>query len=435
MSSDGGNGPSLERLFKGHKGKITSLTFNSDTTQLVSSSTDTSLMLWNFKKEARAYKYEKHTDSVTGVHFATSKKLLASCSKDRSVRLWKLSIKPNSKDFRAHTSSVSSVQFSSDSSTLLTASNDKSIKIWMTEHHNKFLATFQGHTNWVNCARFSHTDQLIVSCSEDKTVKIWDKLSGCCTHTFQEPGGVPKYVEFHPSDKCVAVCLSDSTIKIYDIRKHDMHQYYPTHTEAVNQISFHPNGKFMISGSSDKTVKVYDLMEGRVIYTLEGHEGPVTAVTFSGDGHAFASGGEDKMVLIWKSNFDQEVLAHPLDTSSKIQETECRKEKDPTKVDVRTEFLGMVQPDIEVSSIGNMNSDSSDDGKNPIAERSSTLSSVNSNSEETSLQDKDVDDGLNMAKIILASLKLEVQNLQRQLTGVIDKIDDLEKITERVGPQ
>lgn len=81
--------PCLDRYFNGHRGAITGLSFNHDDTQLVSSSADSTLMLWNFKKRTRAIKYEYHSGNVTGVQFSPSGKLIASCSNDRSVHLWK----------------------------------------------------------------------------------------------------------------------------------------------------------------------------------------------------------------------------------------------------------------------------------------------------------------------------------------------------------
>ncbi|KAG8317781.1 POC1 centriolar protein A [Homalodisca vitripennis] len=183
----------------------------------------------------------------------------------------------------------------------------------------------------------------------------------------------------------------------------------------------------------DNAVLVFDLIEGRVIYTLEGHEGPVTSVVFSSDGHLFASGGADRMVLVWKSNFDKEVLANPLDTSFNIKHINVSSERQVQRVDVRPEFQGMSQPDIEVSSTGNMNSDSSDEGKNSNIEGSGPPST--SSISEESLETRDIDnydDELKMARNILSSLKVDVQNLQSQLANVIDKIKDLEKRTDRM---
>ena len=56
--------PCLERTFRGHKGYITSVSFNPTLTKLASGSADNSVMMWNFKPQLRAFKYIGHTDRV-----------------------------------------------------------------------------------------------------------------------------------------------------------------------------------------------------------------------------------------------------------------------------------------------------------------------------------------------------------------------------------
>ena len=52
--------PSLMRTFRGHKGCISAVAFNPSLTQLVSSSKDSCLMLWNFKPQLRAFRFVGH---------------------------------------------------------------------------------------------------------------------------------------------------------------------------------------------------------------------------------------------------------------------------------------------------------------------------------------------------------------------------------------
>uniref|UniRef100_A0A9L0SZJ9 POC1 centriolar protein homolog B n=1 Tax=Equus caballus TaxID=9796 RepID=A0A9L0SZJ9_HORSE len=80
--------PVLERYFKGHKAAITSADFSPHGQQLATASWDTFLMLWNFKPQARAFRYVGHKDVVTSVQFSPLGNLLASASRDRTVRLW-----------------------------------------------------------------------------------------------------------------------------------------------------------------------------------------------------------------------------------------------------------------------------------------------------------------------------------------------------------
>lgn len=59
--------PCLERTFRGHKGYVTSLSFSPNLTKLASGSKDNTVMMWNFKPQLRAFRYEGHTDLINDV--------------------------------------------------------------------------------------------------------------------------------------------------------------------------------------------------------------------------------------------------------------------------------------------------------------------------------------------------------------------------------
>ncbi|XP_076641798.1 proteome of centrioles 1 isoform X2 [Halictus rubicundus] len=303
--------PTIERHFKGHENIITSLCFHPETTQLISSSLDKTIMQWNLKESARAYRFLGHKDAVNDVSYAPSGEVIASASRDRSVRIWVPKVTGQSIDFKAHSGAVRSVEFSPDGEKLLTASDDKSIKLWMV-CQRRFLTSFLSHTSWVRCAKFSNDGRLIVSCSDDKTTKLWDITSGQCIRTLHDPKAYNTYVEFHPSGSVIGCANMAGSVKLYDSRSTSLYQQYATHTGPVNTIKFHPKGNFMLTASTDSTMKVLDLLEGRPIYTLKGHANgtSVTSIAFSSNGEYFASGGADRQLLMWKTNFDRDDVAH-----------------------------------------------------------------------------------------------------------------------------
>lgn len=103
--------PTIERHLKGHKDAITGLHFHPTNNQLVSSSMDKTLMLWNFTDSIRGYKLKAHKDSVLDVSYAPSGEIIASASRDRSIRVWIPRITGQSVDFKAHSGAVSSLHF------------------------------------------------------------------------------------------------------------------------------------------------------------------------------------------------------------------------------------------------------------------------------------------------------------------------------------
>ncbi|XP_076760756.1 proteome of centrioles 1 [Xylocopa sonorina] len=302
--------PTIEKHFKGHENAITSLCFHPETAQLVSSSLDKSIILWNLKESVRAYKFLGHKDVIFEVTYAPSGEVIASASRDRSVRIWVPKVTGQCIDFKAHSGAVRSIQFSPDGEKLVTASDDKSIKLWMV-CQRKFLMSFVCHTSWVRCARFSLDGRLIVSCSDDKTIKLWDIVSGQCIRTFHDTKASSTYVEFHPSNSVIGSANTAGCVKLYDLRTASLYQHYATHKGPVNMVKFHPKGNFMLTASDDATMKVLDLLEGRPIYTLKGHatDTSVKSITFSSNGDFFASGGTDHQLLMWKTNFDKDDIA------------------------------------------------------------------------------------------------------------------------------
>ena len=66
QSSEASLDPSLQRSFRGHRGAVNAVCFTPSMKQLVSSSDDHSVMVWNFKPQLRAFRFNGHTVSHRG---------------------------------------------------------------------------------------------------------------------------------------------------------------------------------------------------------------------------------------------------------------------------------------------------------------------------------------------------------------------------------
>ncbi|OQR91211.1 WD domain-containing protein [Achlya hypogyna] len=299
--------PSLQRTFRGHKSGVAALAYGPK--QLVSGSMDCSVMVWHFKPQVRAFRFQGHKGPVFDVSVAPSGELIASGSQDRTVRLWTPTVKGESHILKGHVGGVRSVDFSYDSGELLTASDDKSIKMWSLPTR-RFVCSWNGHANWVRSARFSPDARLLISGSDDKTVKLWDKSTRNCITTFYDHSGIINAVRFHPDGTTIGACSFDHSINLWDIRSQKLIQHYPAHEGNVTSLDFHPNGHYCLSTSVDGTIKLWDIREGHLLYTLHGHTGAVNAATFSPDGTCTASGGVDALVMVWDTDLDKCLHAH-----------------------------------------------------------------------------------------------------------------------------
>ena len=230
--------PSLERTFRGHKGKINSVVFKPNMQQLASGSDDGSVMVWNFRPQLRAFRFLGHKGAVNGVSFSPSGRLLASASSDRTVRLWIPNVQGKSAVIKGHASTVRSVNFSRNGKRLLTASDDKTLKIWALPSR-KFVGSFTGHSNWVRDARFSPT-------ASPSPLQVMTRRYASGMRQ-AAPASTPTTTIRQPSTQsrsrtldCLASCSDDGTVKIWDTRSNQLVQHYAS-TTACAVDRFHPS--------------------------------------------------------------------------------------------------------------------------------------------------------------------------------------------------
>lgn len=113
LISDTSDSPSIHIRLKAHKQQITGLAFLSNDTQLVSSSSDKSIMLWDLiNKNKRTYNLTGHTDEVLCVDYSPIAKQFATGSQDQTVRMWVPSIKGRCDQIKAHNGAVRTVCYS-----------------------------------------------------------------------------------------------------------------------------------------------------------------------------------------------------------------------------------------------------------------------------------------------------------------------------------
>jgi WD40 repeat protein len=138
--------PDMSFKLIGHNEPINSVAFSSNQTQIVSSSNDMNLYLWNLKKNKKPHKLSGHKSAITEVSpfptppplkpykvaFAPSGNYMATGSLDNTVRIWANSQVDQypSNALRSHTACVRTVAFSPDSRFLISGSDDKTVKLF-----------------------------------------------------------------------------------------------------------------------------------------------------------------------------------------------------------------------------------------------------------------------------------------------------------------
>ena len=99
--------------------RILFVAFSTDSTHIVSGSSDKSVRVWDALTGAELKVLESHTDNVPSITFFTDGTCIVSGSWDRSVRVWDASTGAGLKVLEGHTRGVCSIAFSTDSTRIV----------------------------------------------------------------------------------------------------------------------------------------------------------------------------------------------------------------------------------------------------------------------------------------------------------------------------
>ncbi|KAK1585139.1 WD40-repeat-containing domain protein [Colletotrichum navitas] len=302
------------QTLEGHKAVVSSVVFCSNRMQLVSSSWDSTVKIWDITTGQCIQTFLVHTcKKVTSValasdgrHFASG---FASGFENCIVTIWDRITGHCIKTLKGHTGSVDSVVFFGASSQMASASSDRTIKIWdiNTGHCLKTLA---GHVAHIYSLTLSGDNRQLASGSLDHTVKIWDTVTGHCIKTLSGHTGPIFSTAFSNDGMQLASASAYNCIKIWDITVERCVQTLEGHRGKVVSVIFSADGMQLASASADKTIKIWDRSTGQCVQTLTGHTGMVHSITFTKNNMQLVSASADTTIKIWDMATSQRLQTH-----------------------------------------------------------------------------------------------------------------------------
>ncbi|KAG8850020.1 hypothetical protein FRB91_009416 [Serendipita sp. 411] len=265
-------GQALGEPLRGHRNRVTSVSFSPDGHRIASSSHDHTIRLWDAETgQALGEPLRSRRNRVTSVSFSPDGRRIASGSDDYRIRLRDAEILGEL--LRDHEDRVNSVSFSPDGRQIASGSHDDTIQLWDAETGQALGEPLRGHRNQVTSISFSPDGRRVASGSHDKTLRLWDVETG---RALGEP--------------------------------------LRGHTSWVTSVSFSPDGRRIASGSIDKTIRLWNAETGQELgEPLRGHTSWVTSVSFSPDGRQIASGSYDETIRLWYAETGQALGERPPD--------------------------------------------------------------------------------------------------------------------------
>ena len=306
-STEGFDQLKVRRRLEGHFGKVYSLHWSGNGTDLVSASQDGKLMLWNALKSAKLQAIPLRSAWVMGCAIEqTAGTLVATGGLDNLCSIYQPH-QPNvmrpHRELTGHDGYVSSCRFITERA-ILSASGDKTIMLWDIELGQR-KHTFADHDSDVMSVSVlpAFDENIFISGSCDKTAKVWDIRTGKCTMTLRGHESDINSVCMFPDGKAFGTGSDDSSCKIFDMRAVDELSSFqaPGVLCGITSVDISKSGRVIFAGYDDYNCRAWDTLgsTNKSLYTMGGHEDHVSCVGVSPGGDALATGSWDMMLKVW----------------------------------------------------------------------------------------------------------------------------------------
>merc|ERR1719204_2055729 len=273
---------------------------------VVCGSDDMLVRVYDYNTHEKVKEFEAHTDYIRCITVHPNLPQILTSSDDMSIKLWDWEKNwDNTMIFEGHTHYVMQIEINPrETGTFASASLDRTIKVWnLTSSNPNF--SLEGHERGVNCVSYypSGDRPWLVSGADDSTVKIWDYQNKQCLTTLEGHTSNVSAVAFHPSLPIILSGSEDNTVRVWHS---STYQWEDTLNYAMDRC-------WSISAldNSNKVAFGYDL--GTVMVSF-GQEEPVASMDRSGK-ITFSKGNElfRKMIRREKGveSEDGEVLSLP----------------------------------------------------------------------------------------------------------------------------
>lgn len=297
-----------------HAGNISALSFNNDTTQIVTGGEDTAVKVWDLietvdstgeiRRNIRLRRsLEAHTEAISeivydnaGFTFAT-----ASVAAENAIILWNTSTLSERARLLQHNDTVQGMAFVNDGLRLLSGSLDRSIYLWDAEN-GALVRRLTGQLDDISDVTFSSDGRYAAAGSDDSTVFVWDLTTGDLLPPLAGHTQDVKALDFAADSTLLASGSEDASIIIWEVTTGQNRQTLTGHTGNVESVAFAPDATRLASASRDRTVRIWDTRTGEEIAALSEHRSVVNDVTYSPDGTQILSASKDRSVILWDAN-------------------------------------------------------------------------------------------------------------------------------------
>jgi len=299
--------PRVQRILRGHFGKVYSMQWGGDSRQLVSASQDGRLIIWNGWTANKVQAIPLRSSWVmTCAHEQTTDGMVACGGLDNICSIYKvggeqaISLAEAFRELQAHDGYLSCCRFNGPGE-ILTASGDSTCIQWDVETGAKKACFLDHNGDVMSLAINPHSPHLFSSGSVDASVKVWDTRVGQSLLSFSGHESDVNSVSYFPDGNAIGSGSDDSSCKLFDLRACREISSYTNDSIVcgVTTLDFSLSGRIMFAGYDDSSCLGWDVtMKDRPLILNDLHEKRVSCLQVNPEGSALCTGSWDELLRI-----------------------------------------------------------------------------------------------------------------------------------------
>lgn len=247
--------------------------------------------------------YVGHKSIVTDVHFCHEDGNIVSSSFDRTVKIWNARTALPDRTLSGHTDGVTTCDVSPDGRYIASGSLDTTVRFWDFSN-GECITIIKKHTRWLKVVRFSPDSRYLATAGMDRRIYLWDTKiltnSRSPTHSrlWENFGDyVLDMVLFKPN--FLLACARDSTIRLFDyINGHELQSVSLSPSWACT-IALSKNEEYFATGSFDNNINIFRVKDFSKVREIRAFNLGILCVRFPSDlGYVIAGTTEGFMQQI-----------------------------------------------------------------------------------------------------------------------------------------
>ncbi|XP_075035403.1 transducin beta-like protein 3 [Mixophyes fleayi] len=309
-----------------HTAPVSGMTFDPTSTLLATGGCDSTIKIWDVIKQYCTHNLKGSAGVVHLVQFHPdmSRLQLLSSSMDYKIRVWDLKSSQCLCILETHYSAVTSLCFSPDGDTMISSGRDKICTVWdlVTKSPKRTVPVYESvevvlflpESPDVITREQNPKSLLFITAGSKGILQVWDAATSKCVFSQPSPHTSKRTSEEESDEHSLTHCLllpnhqeivtvtAEHNILMYDLHNLDLQKQFAGYNDEVLDVKFlGPSDSHIVVATNSPQIKVFELATSNC-QILYGHTETVLALDVFKKGLVFASCAKDRTVRVWRMN-------------------------------------------------------------------------------------------------------------------------------------